>query len=135
MGSGGLIGAMGLGGSVAFNPAMLKLGVPPRVTSATSQYITMFGAASRTFLFLAAGELDLPYSALLGVAGIISTILGLSLVKKLIDKYKRPSIIVIVLAIMLILSSILMPIFQGQALKLKTDKGISITKWGGFCRE
>jgi uncharacterized membrane protein YfcA len=34
--SGGLIGAMGLGGSVSFNPTLLKLGVPPRVTSATS---------------------------------------------------------------------------------------------------
>lgn len=39
---GGLVGAMGLGGGVVFNPILLNLGVPPTVVAATGMYLIMY---------------------------------------------------------------------------------------------
>jgi len=40
--AGGLVGAMGLGGGVVFNPVLLGLGVPPTVVAATGMYLIMY---------------------------------------------------------------------------------------------
>jgi len=39
---GGMVGAMGLGGGVVFNPVLLSLGVPPTVVAATGMYLIMY---------------------------------------------------------------------------------------------
>ena len=39
---GGVVGAMGLGGAVVFNPTLIALGVVPQVVSATSMYLIMY---------------------------------------------------------------------------------------------
>lgn len=39
---GGLIGVMGLGGAVVFNPVLLSLGVQPTVVAATGMYLIMY---------------------------------------------------------------------------------------------
>ena len=39
---GGIVGAMGLGGGVVFNPVLLSLGVPPTVVAATSMLLIMY---------------------------------------------------------------------------------------------
>ena len=41
--AGGLVaGALGLGGGSAYNPALLAMGIPPRVASATGLYLVTF---------------------------------------------------------------------------------------------
>ena len=39
---GGIVGAVGLGGAVVFNPVLLQLGVPPQVVGATGMYLIMY---------------------------------------------------------------------------------------------
>lgn len=39
---GGLVGAMGLGGAIVFNPVLLTLGVVPQVVSATGMLLIMY---------------------------------------------------------------------------------------------
>ena len=39
---GGLVGAMGLGGAIIFNPILLTLGVLPQVVAATGMYLIMY---------------------------------------------------------------------------------------------
>ena len=40
--AGGMVGALGLGGGVVFNPVLLGLGVPPTVVAATSMFLIMY---------------------------------------------------------------------------------------------
>jgi len=130
---GGVVGALGLGGSVVFNPVMLGLGVRPRVASATSMYITLFGACSRTLVFLLMGDVDLPYAGVLGLCGICGIIGGLTLIKKLLAKYERPSIIVFVLAVILGISAIMVPVFNVKNMLEHVKEHISITSFGSLC--
>lgn len=130
---GGVVGALGLGGSVVFNPVLLGLGVRPRVSSATSMYITLFGAASRTLVFLTMGVVNIPYAGLLGVCGILGIVGGLTLIKRLLAKFERPSIIVFVLAVVLGLSAIMVPVFDVKEMMEHVKENISVTSFGTLC--
>jgi uncharacterized membrane protein YfcA len=44
-------GAFGLGGGVIFNPILLSLGMPPRVSSATGAYLITFSKISSCLVY------------------------------------------------------------------------------------
>ena len=76
---GGFIsGALGLGGGTIFNPILLKMGVPPEVSSATSMYMVFYSTASSSFVYFIYGVLNIYYAMWLGFWAIIGTIIGLS---------------------------------------------------------
>ena len=53
---GGLVcGALGLGGGTVFNPVLISMGVPPKVSSATGKYMIMFSKASSSVVYLVYG--------------------------------------------------------------------------------
>ena len=50
---GWVAGALGLGGGSIYNPALLAMGIPPKVSSATGLYLVLFSTiASVTVQFL-----------------------------------------------------------------------------------
>lgn len=48
---GWVAGALGLGGGAIFNPALLALGVPPVVSSATGMYLVSFSKVASCFVY------------------------------------------------------------------------------------
>lgn len=48
---GWVAGALGLGGGAIFNPALLALGVPPVVSSATGMYLVSFSKIASCFVY------------------------------------------------------------------------------------
>ena len=48
-------GAFGLGGGVVFNPLLLQLGMPPRVSSATGSYLITFSKISSCLIYALGG--------------------------------------------------------------------------------
>ena len=55
---GWVAGALGLGGGTIFNPLLLKLGVPPKVSSATGMYLIMFSKVASSLIYYLADYLD-----------------------------------------------------------------------------
>lgn len=56
-GGGWVAGALGLGGGVIFNPLLLALGVPPKVSSATGMYLITFSKIATSALYIVFGQL------------------------------------------------------------------------------
>jgi uncharacterized membrane protein YfcA len=57
---GGLVcGALGLGGGTVFNPVLISMGVPPKVSSATGKYMIMFSKASSSIVYIVYGQLNI----------------------------------------------------------------------------
>lgn len=57
---GGIVsGALGLGGGAIFNPILLSMGVPPKVSSATGMYMIIFSTSTSTALYLINGTLKI----------------------------------------------------------------------------
>ena len=109
---GGIVGAFGLGGGVVFNPLLLSLGVLPQVTTSTAMYMILFGTTASTLVYISIGALVIPYAALIGFSTTIGIIIGLKVIKQMIEKYNRPSIIVFILSFILAASAIMVPVFN-----------------------
>jgi len=48
---GWVAGALGLGGGAIFNPMLLTIGVPPRVSSATGMYLVSFSKIASCLVY------------------------------------------------------------------------------------
>lgn len=56
-GGGWVAGALGLGGGVIFNPLLVSMNVPPRVSSATGMYLITFSKIATCVIYFIYGEL------------------------------------------------------------------------------
>jgi len=109
---GGLVaGALGLGGGSIYNPALLHLGVDPRVAGATGMYLVLWGAINACVINFIGGTLDFPYGCWLGLWSVIGAAVGLVLTDRAVKKTGRPSIFVWMLVIVFGLSVAITPIF------------------------
>ena len=52
---GGMVGAMGLGGAIVFNPVLMTMGVVPQVVASTGMYLIMYSQAANTVIYLLMG--------------------------------------------------------------------------------
>ena len=76
-GGGFVAGALGLGGGVIFNPYLIGMGVPPKVSSATGMYLIMYSKIASVTVYVLAGKLNMPYSFWISGWSSIGAILGL----------------------------------------------------------
>merc|ERR1719231_514387 len=76
-GGGWVAGALGLGGGVIFNPLLLSMGVPAKVSSATGMYLITFSKIVTCVIYFIYGELVMDYALW---AGFLTLILGLSVI-------------------------------------------------------
>ena len=64
---------------------------------------------------------------------IVAIFIGLKIIKKIIDRFNRPSIVVIVLASVLGLSAIMVPVYDILNLVKAYEAGRNIWKFNSFC--
>ena len=76
-GGGWVAGALGLGGGVIFNPLLLQLGVPPRVSSATGMYLITFSKIAACLIYVIIGELQVDYGLWVSAWSTAGALLGL----------------------------------------------------------
>mmetsp|Transcript_44763 Transcript_44763/g.132190 ORF Transcript_44763/g.132190 Transcript_44763/m.132190 type:complete len:118 (+) Transcript_44763:2-355(+) len=87
---------------------MLEMGMLPEVSSATSAYMILFTAAAATLQYALFGALRLHYASALFVIGLVGTLCGQFVVKKIIQRTNRQSLIVILIAVVIGSSTALM---------------------------
>jgi hypothetical protein len=131
---GWVAGALGLGGGVIFNPLLLQMGVPPRVSSATGMYLVTFSKLSTCLLYYIFGLLDLDYSFWVAGWSSLGGVVGLWATNWYMDKFGRQSIIVICLTIILLMSVVGVPYFGARDLIKAYDNGESITEFKSICK-
>lgn len=96
----GCVAAMcGIGGGLVMGPQLLKMGFHPQVQSATSASTLLITSSSSALFFcLAQGAAPLDYAGYLMGATALGSVVGKSLVNQLVARYKRPSLIISLLA-------------------------------------
>ena len=105
-----LSGALGMGGGLIMNPIFLLIGLNPDVSTASCNAIVLATSIASSLCYTLAGYLGLFDG--LGIMGLsmLGSITGIFLIKSQVEKYKRMSIIVFILASMLTLVGILVPL-------------------------
>lgn len=107
---GWIAGALGLGGGVIFNPILIAMNVPPKVSSATGMYLILFSKIATCIIYFLYGQLQLDYGLWAAFWSSVGAVLGLYGANWYMEKFNRQSIIVCALVIILGISAIGVPI-------------------------
>ncbi|OMJ70993.1 hypothetical protein SteCoe_30894 [Stentor coeruleus] len=104
-------GIVGVGGGLVMNPVMLRLGLRPEVSTATSSFMVLFTATISMLQYAVAGKLNFVYGLWALSFSLVGSILGVLVLKKLVEKYKRGSILVLLLALIMGICAIIIPTY------------------------
>ena len=132
-GGGWVAGALGLGGGVIFNPLLLAMGVPPKVSSATGMYIITFSKIATCLIYLLYGLLMMDYALWIAFWSSIGAIIGLKAANWYMAEFGKQSIIVFCLTFIMIVSTIGVPFFGAIDLARKSKNGEDIRAFGSIC--
>lgn len=131
--AGVLSGMVGLGGGVIFNIVLLEFGVNPLVSSATGMYMVMLATLSSSILFIMEGKMLYGYAIFLGLCMSVAAIIGLKSVDKLMKKYGRPSLLVIVLAGVIIAGTFTTSGLSIVQIVSDYEDGKNLVKFNSYC--
>ncbi len=102
----GTLGSMiGLGGGMFASPVLLSMGQEPTVVVATSALMVLFSAAISVVQFMVIGRLPWDYTLWFFVLGLVSGLLGQSLIGFVIKKYNKTHWIVFIVAGVILFSA------------------------------
>lgn len=96
--AGVVAGIVGIGGGMIMAPMLLESGAHPLSGSATSNVLVFMSSSSATVAFLLDGRVNVPYSEVYCAVCGAASLIGLTVMGKLVAKSGRPSIIVLLLA-------------------------------------
>ena len=131
---GGLVaGALGLGGGSIYNPALLSLGVHPKVSGATGMFLVLFSTINTCLINFLNGFLDIKYACWISTFSLLGSVVGMAATDKVVKMTGKPSIMVWVLVFVFIISTISTPIFGGFSLKGQADDGDNIYAFNPLC--
>ncbi|CAG9312633.1 unnamed protein product [Blepharisma stoltei] len=121
---------LGLGGGLVMNPIMLNIGYRPEVSTASSSFLVLMASIIAVLQFSLAGEVILAYGLWLFFTSVLGSMLGTFFILKTAKRYKRVSIVVLILSVILFMCIIAIPTYGiiDMATGGDTQYGFS-----GFC--
>jgi uncharacterized membrane protein YfcA len=129
--SGILSGTLGIGGASLLNALLMSIGFDPQTSSALSNKLQLFSAASSTVQFIAAGAIHAKHAWYLMALSFMGSMVGNYIILLLITMYKKPSIIIWAIMFVLVVSMIVFPIDQYYSTDFTSWQ--TIFKWGNIC--
>ena len=96
--------SLGIGGGMITNPAFASLGMDPKESSSTSNFLIIITAIASTFMFVLSGQLEINYSICLGTFCTIAALIGSFYILKYINKTGRSSVLFVIMEYFLIAS-------------------------------
>jgi len=134
-GGGFVAGALGLGGGVIFNPYLIGMGVPPKVSSATGMYLIMYSKIAACTVYILAGKLDMQYGAWIAAWSSVGAVIGLYGSNWYMKKFGRQSIIVMSLAFILFLAVIGQPTYNFILMAQQIERGDNVLNFTSLCED
>ncbi|KAG1347288.1 sulfite exporter TauE/SafE family protein 5 [Cocos nucifera] len=104
--TGVLGGLFGIGGGLLINPVLLQIGIPPRITAATTTFIVLFSASMSMVQYAILGMKGIGQASIYAAVSFVASALGLAVVEKAIEKSGRVSIIVFMVSMVMVLSTV-----------------------------
>ena len=110
--------SLGIGGGMITNPAFASLGMDPKQSSSTSNFLIIVTAIASSFIFILSGQLEIGYSLCLGTFCTIAALIGSFYILKYINKTGRSSVLLVIMEYFLI-ASLFIAIYKIFTLDLK----------------
>lgn len=123
-------GLFGIGGGIIKGPLMLAMGIPPTVASATAACMILFTSFTATTTFSVYGLVVPDYAVVCALLGFFATLLGQTVMSRILAKSNRSSYIAFSIGFVVLLSAILMALESIHHLVLSEDDD---DEFGGIC--
>ncbi|GAQ79300.1 hypothetical protein KFL_000280050 [Klebsormidium nitens] len=111
--AGVIAGLLGIGGGMIVGPLLLELGMLPQVTAATGAFMVLFSSSLAVAQFALLHMIPLYTALYYGAVCALSGYIGLSVVRYLVKKSGKSSLIIFSLAIIIALSAVVIGILGG----------------------
>ena len=96
--------SLGLGGGMITNPVFASLGMDPKESSTTSNFLIIVISLASTFIFVLSGQLVIGYSICLGFFCTCAALIGSFYILKYINRTGKSSILIEIMGYFLIIS-------------------------------
>ena len=96
--------SLGIGGGMITNPAFASLGMDPKESSSTSNFLIIVTAIATSFIFILSGQLEISYSICLGTFCTLAALVGSFYILKYINKTGKSSVLLVIMEYFLIAS-------------------------------
>jgi uncharacterized membrane protein YfcA len=96
--------SLGIGGGMITNPAFASLGMDPKESSSTSNFLIIVTAIAASFIFILSGQLEIGYSICLGIFCTLAALVGSFYILKYINRTGRSSVLYVIMEYFLIAS-------------------------------
>ena len=125
--------SLGIGGGMITNPAFSSLGMDPKQSSSTSNFLIIITAIASSFIFILSGQLIIGYSICLGTFCTAAALIGSFYILKYINQTGKSSILLVIMEYFLI-ASLLIALYKIFTLDLKGHSFIgSLFVTNKFC--
>ena len=96
--------SLGIGGGMITNPVFSGLGMDPKQSSSTSNFLIIVTAIASSFIFVLSGQLNIPYSLCMGTLCTVAAWIGSFFILKYINRTGNSSILLVIMEYFLIAS-------------------------------
>ena len=96
--------SLGIGGGMITNPMFSYLGLDPKESSSTSNFLIITTAIASTFLFSFAGQLNWSFTICIGIPCALAALCGSFFILQYINRTGRSSILIIIMEYFLVAS-------------------------------
>ena len=96
--------SLGIGGGMITNPVFSGLGMDPKQSSSTSNFLIIVTAIASSFIFILSGQLNIPYSLCMGTLCTVAAWIGSFFILKYINRTGKSSILLVIMEYFLIAS-------------------------------
>jgi hypothetical protein len=96
--------SLGIGGGMITNPVFSGLGMDPKQSSSTSNFLIIVTAIASSFIFVLSGQLNIPYSLCMGTLCTVAAWIGSFFILKYINRTGKSSILLVIMEYFLIAS-------------------------------
>jgi uncharacterized membrane protein YfcA len=111
IGVGFLAGMVGVAGGLILMPIMLHYGMRPEQAAATSSLMMLFTASTAILQFVTSNLVHPQYGVVVILISFAGSFTGIMVVKKVIERLQRPSIIVFILGFIMAISAVIIPTY------------------------
>ena len=96
--------SLGIGGGMITNPVFSGLGMDPKQSSSTSNFLIIVTAIASSFIFVLSGQLNIVYSLNMGGLCTVAAFVGSFFILKYINRTGKSSILLVIMEYFLIAS-------------------------------
>lgn len=126
-------GMLGMSGGTFISPLLLTYKIRPELTAATSSFLLFLTSSISIVQYLYNESININLGVTLLLCSSIGSLVGISIVNRIVERYNRASVLVICISITLTVSSIAVLIYTIHSFSSQYFKISGFNGWQYFC--